>query len=441
MSDLTEVENYDAGVYELEVADPVQGGPSGLSNTPLKNLANRTKYLKRHVDDLESGVTIPSTVAPLNSPGFSGNPTAPTPASGDNDTSLATSAFVQGTVNGVLSKSVAGGANVTLTAAEAGNGIYVFTGALTANIAVIVPASGKAMIVSNQTAGAFALTVKTAAGTGVIVAQGRNQELWCNGTNVLASLTDFTDTALAGTPTAPTPAQFDNSTKLATTAHVQRELGSFSGYSGHTASATLTVSDIGKFTNVGTSLPSQAIILPLSSAAVLGKCIYIESSSSVPFTVQRQGSDTLSSNGQTITSITVQPGDQLIAVNAGSGQWLLCGTATLQFSYSFLSNLASNGYQKLPGGLIIQWGRGSTGADSNTYVIDTTFPIAFPNACLSLSVSHGVNVFNLDAVAYYRTDQELIQMGIPTNTGFKASMNVLNQTPDARAYRWIAIGY
>jgi hypothetical protein len=34
-------------------------------------------------------------IAPLASPAFTGNPTAPTPAAGDNDTSLATTAFVQ----------------------------------------------------------------------------------------------------------------------------------------------------------------------------------------------------------------------------------------------------------------------------------------------------------------------------------------------------------
>ena len=36
--------------------------------------------------------------APLNSPGFTGNPTAPTPALGDDDSSVATTAFVQATI-------------------------------------------------------------------------------------------------------------------------------------------------------------------------------------------------------------------------------------------------------------------------------------------------------------------------------------------------------
>ena len=39
-----------------------------------------------------------ATYAPIGSPAFTGDPTAPTPAYGDNDTSVATTAFVQAAV-------------------------------------------------------------------------------------------------------------------------------------------------------------------------------------------------------------------------------------------------------------------------------------------------------------------------------------------------------
>lgn len=93
MSNLPESSTFDAGVYQLELTDPVIGGPSGISNTPLKNLANRTKYLKDHVDALES------SRAPLNSPALTGNPTAPTPSLADSDTSIATTEFVKGAIS------------------------------------------------------------------------------------------------------------------------------------------------------------------------------------------------------------------------------------------------------------------------------------------------------------------------------------------------------
>lgn len=221
MSSQPEVIQYDVGVYQLEVTDPVDGGVGAISNAPLLNLSNRTAYLKKHVDDLESGVTIPPTVAPKNSAALTGTPTAPTPPLGDNSTKLATTAFVQGTVNGVTAKDVSGNTNVTLSAIEAGAGILVFTGILTGNIAVIVPSVAKSWIASNQTTGAFSLTVKTAAGTGVAVAQGKNQEIWCDGTNVLQSTNDFTNAALAGTPTTPDAPTGDSSAQVANTKFVQ----------------------------------------------------------------------------------------------------------------------------------------------------------------------------------------------------------------------------
>lgn len=91
---------------------------------------------------------------------------------------------------GRLSKSVAGGSNVTLTAAEACNEILELTGALTANINVIVPTVVWQWTVLNNTTGSFTLTVKTAAGTGVTVKQGRRAILYGDGTNVLGALSN-----------------------------------------------------------------------------------------------------------------------------------------------------------------------------------------------------------------------------------------------------------
>jgi len=182
--------------------------------------------------------------APINSPVLTGTPTAPSAASGTNTTQLATTAFVQTSVNGRLVKSVAGGANVTLTATEAGYAILEFNGALTANIAVIVPNAPGQWVVRNATSGAYTFTVKTTAGTGTTVVQGSSEALWCDGSNVMeadASKADRATTltgygitdaaplnspALTGTPTGPTAAAGDNSAKLATTSFVAGITGS-----------------------------------------------------------------------------------------------------------------------------------------------------------------------------------------------------------------------
>lgn len=270
MANLSETTTYDAGIYQLETTDPVTGGASGIANSPHKNLANRTNYLKSHVDALESAA---AGYAPLASPSLTGNPLAPTPALGDNDTSVATTAFVQGTLGGYLSKSVAGGSNVTLTAVEAGNGIFNFTGVLTANINVIVPTSPtRPWVVINNTTGAYSLTLKTSGGTGIVVEQGSPKVLACDGTNVI-------DTRGAATQTT------NGLIEIATNAEVDA------------------------------------------------------------------GSD---------------------AVRAITPAGL--------FS-ALTKSLSSNGYQRLPGGMIIQWG--TTGSISAGGALSVTMPITFPNANLT----------------------------------------------------------
>ncbi len=72
------------------------------------------------------------TPANINSPTFTGDPKAPTPAPGDNDTSIATTAFV--------TAAITIGLNITITTAKltAGgtNGSMTFTnGVLTAQVA------------------------------------------------------------------------------------------------------------------------------------------------------------------------------------------------------------------------------------------------------------------------------------------------------------------
>lgn len=47
-----------------------------------------------------------------------------------------------------------------------------------------------------------------------------------------------------------------------------------------------------------------------------------------------------------------------------------------------VSNLSGSGYQKLPGGLILQWGRTNTATPPNN--VRATFPIVFPNACFQV---------------------------------------------------------
>ena len=101
MANLPETPQWEEGIYQIEVSDPVLGGPDGISNRQAKQLASRTLYLKQQVEkggsDLAKHIAAadPHTqYAPKASPTFTGTPTAPTPAANDNSKKLVTTEFV-----------------------------------------------------------------------------------------------------------------------------------------------------------------------------------------------------------------------------------------------------------------------------------------------------------------------------------------------------------
>ena len=53
MANLRETSVWETGVYQLETSDPVMGGENGISNRPLRQLANRTAWLKSESAHLE----------------------------------------------------------------------------------------------------------------------------------------------------------------------------------------------------------------------------------------------------------------------------------------------------------------------------------------------------------------------------------------------------
>lgn len=101
MANLPETPQWEDGIYQIEVSDPVLGGPDGISNRQAKQLASRTSYLKQKVE--KSGTDLAAHIAAVDphtqyatkaSPTFTGTPTAPTPANSDNSKKLATTEFV-----------------------------------------------------------------------------------------------------------------------------------------------------------------------------------------------------------------------------------------------------------------------------------------------------------------------------------------------------------
>lgn len=85
---------------------------------------------------------------------------------------------------------IAGTGTYTLVGSELNRIAYRFTGALTGNRTVVVPATVQQYWVDNQTTGAYTLTIDpSGGGTGFNVGQGERVILYCDGTDVLNATT------------------------------------------------------------------------------------------------------------------------------------------------------------------------------------------------------------------------------------------------------------
>ena len=64
MANLTESDQWETGIYQIEEDDPVLGGPTGIDNRPPRELANRTGYLRRRgVSPWDASLSYPANVA------------------------------------------------------------------------------------------------------------------------------------------------------------------------------------------------------------------------------------------------------------------------------------------------------------------------------------------------------------------------------------------
>ena len=96
--------------------------------------------------------------------------------------------LLDGAIAGKLDVALANG-DVTLATSQAlGTMVLRAYGAMTAACAVIVPINSKLYAVLHDGNGGFNVTVKTASGTGVTLAQGERALVYCDGTNVVPVL-------------------------------------------------------------------------------------------------------------------------------------------------------------------------------------------------------------------------------------------------------------
>lgn len=375
-----------------------------------------------------------ATKAPLNGPIFTGEPRAPTPAPGDSDTSLATTAYVQQALNGGSVINVAGSGNIALTASQLGAGLIVLTGALTGNRVVVAPTVIGRYQFWNATTGNFTLTVKTAAGTGVAVSQGQSSLLFGDGSNIYLQQSDFISPVLRGTPTAPKAPRFDVSDQVMTAAAVQARGLQYSSFVSLGGAVPGNVSHIGGIVHfTGAGFPSYS--LPDSAANNIppGAVIRLHNWSVSNLALAVQGADKAQENNDTASSAatrSIPPDTYVDCLYIGSGVWMLMGTGVAGKTRQFGALLAPNGYQRLPSGLLMQWMTANFASALKSVVFN--LPAAFPNQFFGCSVSL------TDSAIYDSTGQPFVA-GMPNGLGQVLLQS--NYTASQSAIRVLAFGY
>jgi hypothetical protein len=158
-------------------------------------------------------------------------------------------------------------------------------------------------------------------------------------------------------------------------------VGNFAGLNSGNVTATLSLTDLGKLYVFYGSTAGQILTLPTLAGVGVGKNMNIVNQSSVAVTVKGNAAENISSNtagaGRTLANTMVlNPGDSITLSASGGSPWNAFGFAS---PGQFPNSKTSNGYQKLPNGLILQWGTVSFVASSTA---TATLPIAYPNATL-----------------------------------------------------------
>ncbi len=199
--------------------------------------------------------------------------------------------------------------------------------------------------------------------------------------------------AFTGTPTVPTAAAGTNTTQAASTAFVTTAVDN--------AKITVDSALSGTSTN-----PVQNKVIN----AALGKYLPL-AGGTMTGSITRDG--LLAQNGMSGSNISINGGTGgmnhggtlglydknhttdggcfiLRAASDGTNYKDLRGAPDGTLTWMGISLLGTsgktaNGYVKLPDGLIIQWGRGASVSGETT--AETTFPIAFPTACLRVIAS------------------------------------------------------
>lgn len=257
-------------------------------------------------------------------------------------------AALQGNSNGELRLDVST-ADVTLTPDQFSNSIFAFTGALTGNRTVTVPATNKSFIVQNLTTGTYSLTIKAAGQTPTAtVLQGKASSLFSDSTGVYAT------SSVAGMQ--------------------------FAAVFSYAINTTFTITQLGAMVNM-TGNGTTATLPPANTyPAGSGVAIVANPGANNAIQMATQGNDTMTF----ASPYALYNGDHIFMYSDGVSKWHL-GWYANKINPTFDGLLTSAGYKLSSGGITFADGSVQTTATAGTAPTTTIFSLANGNFTVGAS--------------------------------------------------------
>ena len=123
-------------------------------------------------------------------------------------------------------------------------------------------------------------------------------------------------------------------------------------------------------------------------------------------------------------------------VSAGTDNTTAVSPYKLKELYTSSSTKTQNGYQKLPSGVIMQWGTVDYNSNPGEITVDVVFPLVFPTSCLNVTAARKslASVFSDGAVSIVSYSGGSVRFQVNT-------WGDVEGATDLRGFTWFAIGY
>ncbi|HHH0821513.1 TPA: hypothetical protein ACPZPM_001758 [Yersinia enterocolitica] len=258
-----------------------------------------------------------------------------------------------------------------------------------------------------------------------------------NDNQVLAALNKIflSSPIFTGTPTTPTASAGTVNTQIATTAFVKNAGLQFGNIFSASASGAIPSSYLGGELVINGS-GGITLSLPVTtglSSGLYGKFIILLNASVGDVTLTAAATDNITAGTNSVSSITIKSGDRALISLASANYWhLIGGEASLKYSGSFGFSAAASGYQKLPTGMILQWGI-TNNASVNPQTVN--LPVAFPNAGLVIVASDVSGSYTPTTAIAICSGRYL------SNSKIQVATAAPSNTLSGDLVQWIAIGY